>query len=171
MRFLNFLIIFSLSVIITHNVQAQIMIQKNENFKNEKISSNKIIFINPEYTSLVITDDTREDFDNELEIKLQLNQKIKLYSAKVKLIVEVISDPEYGKEELAYFNELIPLKNEILKANSTQNNPLDINAYKTYEEKFSQNIFVQSVKISPEFSNLSKKIRHAIFCIDGLDKY
>lgn len=144
------------------------LIEKNENFKSEKLSSNSIIIINPTFKELIITDHLREDYFKSEKRRKQFLTILEKHSQKNDIDIEIIDCQSPELDKIDYFNDLIKLKNNLLLSNSMQDHPFNKSKIRqSSNTPILQNVFVIPPKIFPEFSSLANKYNTPYFGVCG----
>lgn len=132
-------------------------INRIDGFAEKRKAIQKIIYISPQARAFHDYDFNSLDLEKTESLQKFLNTEMNIISSKKSNKVELISiDPN---QDMAsdVFQSLIPLRNELLLHVQMQDNPLN-KGRGNYDKTFTKQVFVVPIKISPDWSRLSKKL-------------
>jgi hypothetical protein len=133
----------------------KVIIERSETFSgfSNTIKSGKIIYIEPEASIYKINKEVDKDFNYEENIEKAVIKNIEESAKRNKINVSVMTGAMKKEQAAGYVNSFLRLKNDIIMANTLQDNPLD--RTKKYSKQ-TEKIFVYSPKIFPEAAVLSQ---------------
>ena len=140
-----------------------IIIERSENFVDMEGSDYKFICIDP----------NTKVFDKQDELDIPATEKLNEYLKKEilasarrnKINIRVLSLDDQSDE--GYYNNLLPLKKELILANNYQNTPLNFDL-RADNNVIQKKVFVYPPLISHEFVSLSQKFGTSYFSYIGL---
>ncbi len=150
-------ILFSIncSVLLT-SCNGFVAISRTEGFAEKRKNIDKIMYIAPQVVAYKDNGFERINPTESDKFQRYLQKELKALAGKKSNRLEIINIDPTTDISSDVFQSLLPLRNELLLNIQMQNNPLNT-ARSDFGKSISKQVFVVPVKISPEWSNLSKK--------------
>ncbi|MEM6805754.1 MAG: hypothetical protein AAF696_30425 [Bacteroidota bacterium] len=147
-----------------------ILVESERKFSDTHQPIKKIVCIEPDFLSI----DQRKKVEDVVLSSEDLEgsyQKYLVQTAKKNGIeLEILSPNTLKANQIDYFNTLLPLKQKILFANSTQD--ISINSYKgrrvKYKTKAGRGIYDYGLEFDIDYASLAQKYGTPYFSINGL---
>lgn len=156
------LIILSLGLLII-GCKNSMLVEKNESLLQSDFKQMKVVCIDPRFYY------NHEEENYNLERLGNLTSGIKKdieFSARKNHIELNLFDLSNLSSDS--YQDLLPLKQNLLEANFNQSSPIDNNTWKYRKKDIQQKVFVYPPKISYEFGSLSQKYGTPLFSYLGV---
>lgn len=161
-------ILFLLAAVLLGSCRSVVTVQKAESILNKQDKIDTVICIAPDIQFFTNSIFSSLDYKKTAEFQPFFYRQFEKYSKKASSLNFKIYHPQFGTSiNTDFFNSLLPLKNEIIKALFERNN--DIN--KTFNlggKPLQKSVFADVPKISPDYSHLSKEYGTPYFSWYGI---
>ncbi len=144
-----------------------IQIQKCENFSNVKKNIKKIVCIAPDIALYSDENLNETDFNKTLGIKKFFQKNLKKYSKAGNFEYVVYNPSEKDNIDASFYNNLLPLKTDLLQASLVRENPVNTGG-NARGNSITKEVFAAPSHIAPEFSALSKQYGTPYFAWYGI---
>lgn len=144
-----------------------IQIHKSENFSDVKKSIEKVVCISPNIAMYHDYDLNDADFERSQEIRKFFLSSLGKYSKAGKFNYVIYNPSDKEKTDVAFYNDLLPLKSDLLQASLIRENPLNT-SWSGRNNSITKAVFAAPSRIAPEFSYLSAQYGTPYFAWYGI---